>query len=82
LTGIKTKFQQQLRESARPSFLSLRGISYRPATMLTIHPSGRNGANKISKVNLHARAFLMNFTRAKNSQGLENYICEPPVEKI
>jgi hypothetical protein len=33
--------------------------------MLTIRPSGRNGANKLSKVYSHARAFLMNFTGQK-----------------
>jgi hypothetical protein len=45
--------------------------------MLTIRPSERNGANKISNDYPGARAFLRNF-RAENGQGIENQICKPP----
>jgi len=74
LTGIKTMISAATLGVGRPSFLSLRGISYRSAT--AVLPPGwakplsnatgdpalrRNGAHKISKICSGARGFLKNF---------------------
>src|ERR1019366_1098314 len=61
LTGIKSKSFVSNFEVGRPSFLSLRGISYRSANMLSAQPFGRNGAHKLSNIPFSARDFLKNF---------------------
>jgi len=58
LTGINAKvFYQQLFEVSEPSILSLLGISYRFANMLSFRPFGRRGARRLSKLKLNAISF-------------------------
>src|SRR5271169_5870948 len=61
LTGIMTKVLSATFEVGRPSFLSLLGISYRSANMLSKRPFGRRGTCKLSNAKLNASAFLKNF---------------------
>jgi hypothetical protein len=46
LTGIKSKSFVSNFEVGKPSFLSLRGISYRSANMLSFRPYGRRERGK------------------------------------
>jgi hypothetical protein len=61
LTGIKSKSFVSNFEVGKPSILSLRGISYRSANMLSVQPCGRNRAHKLSNILFSARDFLKNF---------------------
>lgn len=61
LTGIKSKSFVSNFEVGRPSFLSLLGISYRSANMLSFRPYGRRGAHKLSNIPFSASDFLKNF---------------------
>jgi hypothetical protein len=61
LTGINPKVFVSNFEVGKPSILSLLGISYRSANMLSFRPFGRRGAVKLSNARRRASSFLKNF---------------------